>query len=53
MSIIPLLVKFVISHGMENQSVLLYVAKGDKTLLLPSYGILDRNAEILLVYQKW
>ena len=53
MSIIPLLVKFVISHGMENQSVLLYVAKGDKTLLLPFYGTLDPNVVTLLVYQKW
>ena len=53
MNIIHSLARFVILHGMANLSVLLYVVKDDRTLLLPSYGILDRNAETLLVYQKW
>ena len=53
MNIILSLVRFVILHGMANQSVSSYVVKDVRILLLPSYGILDRNAEILLVYQKW
>ena len=53
MNIILLLERFEILHGMANQNVLLYAEKDDRILLLPSYGILDPNAEILLVYQKW